>query len=367
MSPEDYKRQAAAAALEFVEPGMRLGLGTGSTAKYFVELLADRVRAGLDVLGVATSEATRADAERLGVPLTTLDETPELDLTIDGADEIAPDLALIKGGGGALLHEKIVAAASSRMIVIADESKWVALLGRFPLPVEVVSFGLAATRRAIGNAAAAVGAPGPITLRRTGDGHAFVTEGGHLILDAALTLRRALQGRTEFMMAHKLARGVRAADVGFSLAMSIGLASAQEPSPSAMALAKELIVLKGSTQLWDAVVPGVIEQAKGVYLQTNPALGKELSDVAAQLRSEYAPRASQLSDQVAQLYAKTFTEQELKDALAFYKTPLGKKIVNEEPKVLDDGFRRIQQWTNKFSEEVMNRMRAEMKKKGYDL
>ena len=146
MNSEDYKRQAAAAALEFVEPGMRLGLGTGSTAKYFVELLADRVRAGLDVVGVATSEATRTDAERLGLPLTTLDETPELDLTIDGADEIAPDLTLIKGGGGALLHEKIVAAASSRMIVIADESKWVALLGRFPLPVEVVSFGLAATR-----------------------------------------------------------------------------------------------------------------------------------------------------------------------------------------------------------------------------
>ena len=110
-----------------------------------------------------------------------------LDVTIDGADEVAPDLSLIKGGGGALLHEKIVAAASSRMIVIADESKWVALLGRFPLPVEVVSFGLAATRRAVESAAAGAGAPGPISLRRTRDGHAFVTDGGHLILDAALT------------------------------------------------------------------------------------------------------------------------------------------------------------------------------------
>jgi ribose 5-phosphate isomerase A len=187
MTAEHYKRQAAAAALEFVRPGMRIGLGTGSTAKCFVELLADRVRAGLDIVGVATSEATRMDADRLGVPLTTLDETPELDLTVDGADEIAPDLTLIKGGGGALLHEKIVAAASARMIVIADESKWVALLGAFPLPVEVVPFGLAATRRAVGNAAAETGAPGPLTLRRTGDGHAFVTEGGHLILDAALT------------------------------------------------------------------------------------------------------------------------------------------------------------------------------------
>src|SRR5260370_33367667 len=124
MTLEDYKREAAAAALEFGEPGMRLGLGTGSTAKCFVELLADRVRAGFDVVGVATSGATRTDAERLGLPLTTLDETPELDLTIDGADEIAPDLTLIKGGGGALLHEKIVAAASPRMTVIADEAKW---------------------------------------------------------------------------------------------------------------------------------------------------------------------------------------------------------------------------------------------------
>ena len=168
-------------------------------------------------------------------------------------------------------------------------------------------------------------------------------------------------------MAHKFARGARAVAFVFAIAMFTGLASAQEPAPSALALAKELIVLKGSTQLWDAVVPGVIEQAKGVFMQTNPALGKELNDVAAQLRTEYAPRASQLVDQVAQLYAKTFTEQELKDALAFYKSPLGRKIVSEEPKVLDDGFRRIQEWTNKFSEEVMGRMRAEMKKKGYDL
>ena len=118
---EAQKRAAAARALEFVRPGMRLGLGTGSTARHFVELLAERVRAGLDVVGVPTSEATRSDAERLGVPLTSLDETPELDLTVDGADEIGPDLSLIKGGGGALLREKIVASASARMIVIADE------------------------------------------------------------------------------------------------------------------------------------------------------------------------------------------------------------------------------------------------------
>ena len=119
------------------------------------------------------------------MPLTTLDETPELDLTIDGADEIAPDLALIKGGGGALLREKIVASASARMIVIADESKWVSALGRFPLPVEVAPFGLAATRRKVEAAAAAAGCPGPALLRRGRDGHAFVTDGGHWILDAS--------------------------------------------------------------------------------------------------------------------------------------------------------------------------------------
>jgi len=185
MDLDAQKRAAAARAVEFVRPGMRLGLGTGSTAKYFVELLAERVRAGLDVIAVPTSEATRSDAERLGVPLTSLDETPELDLTVDGADEIAPDLSLIKGGGGALLREKIVAAASARMIVIADESKWVSALGHFPLPVEVMPFGLAATRRAVEAAAAAVGCAGPALLRRAADGHAFVTDGGHWILDAA--------------------------------------------------------------------------------------------------------------------------------------------------------------------------------------
>jgi ribose 5-phosphate isomerase A len=186
MDIDAQKRAAAARAVEFVQSGMRLGLGTGSTAKHFVELLGERVRAGLDVIAVPTSDATRSDAERLGVALTSLDETPELDLTVDGADEIAPDLSLIKGGGGALLREKIVASASARMIVIADESKWVSALGHFPLPVEVVPFGLAATRRAVEAAVAAAGCTGPALLRRTKDGHAFVTDGGHWILDAAL-------------------------------------------------------------------------------------------------------------------------------------------------------------------------------------
>ena len=128
---------------------MRLGLGTGSTARHFVDLLGERVRMGLDVIAVPTSEATRAQAAALGIALTTLDETPELDLTVDGADEIAPDLTLIKGGGGALLREKIVASASAQMIVIADASKFVPTLGRFPLPIEIAPFGATATRRTV--------------------------------------------------------------------------------------------------------------------------------------------------------------------------------------------------------------------------
>jgi ribose 5-phosphate isomerase A len=186
MTSDALKREAAARALEFVRPGMRLGLGTGSTARHFVELLGERVRAGLDVVGVPTSDATEADAQRVGVPLTTLEQTPRLDLTVDGADEIGPDLALIKGGGGALLREKIVASASAHMIVIADESKVVAALGAFPLPIEVVPFGIAATEIAIGHALEFLALPARLKLRMDSGGHAFVTDGGHRIIDAAI-------------------------------------------------------------------------------------------------------------------------------------------------------------------------------------
>lgn len=186
MDAKVYKRAAAARAVEFVRSGMRLGLGTGSTAQAFVELLAERVRGGLKIVAVPTSEATREQALRLGIPLTTLDDAPELDLTVDGADEISPDLTLIKGGGGALLREKIVASASAKMIVIADASKWVPVLGQFPLPIEILPFGAAATCRAVEAAAAAAGCPGPAALRPGAAGHAFVTDGGHWLLDAQL-------------------------------------------------------------------------------------------------------------------------------------------------------------------------------------
>jgi ribose 5-phosphate isomerase A len=183
---DELKRQAAARALEEVREGMKLGLGTGSTAKHFVELLGMRVRAGLKVIGVPTSEATRAGAERAGIPLTNLDEIDRLDMTVDGADEVDPALNLIKGGGGALLREKIVASASDRMIVIADDTKWVEALGRFPLPVEIIPFGVAATRRAMGEAFAKGGNSGQMVLRKGKDGHVFVTDGGHWIVDAHL-------------------------------------------------------------------------------------------------------------------------------------------------------------------------------------
>ena len=184
MDARQLKIEAARAALDHVEDGMRLGIGTGSTADEFVRLLAARVAAGMKITGVPTSERTASLCAELGIALSTLEETPELDLTVDGADEIDAALNLVKGGGGALLREKIVAAASARMIVIADESKLVETLGRFPLPIEVNRFGLRATEFAIARAAGNLALEGPVTLRMT-DGHPFVTDGGHLILDAS--------------------------------------------------------------------------------------------------------------------------------------------------------------------------------------
>ena len=186
MSADGLKRAAAERALSLVTNGMNLGLGTGSTAAHFVALLGERVRAGLRVSGVPTSEATQTQAQAAGIPLTTLDETPVLDLTVDGADEIDGELRLIKGGGGALLREKIVAAASRRMVVIADSTKRVERLGSFPLPVEVVPFGLEATRRAIVAACTAAGAAGEARLRSAANARPFLTDSGHLILDLSL-------------------------------------------------------------------------------------------------------------------------------------------------------------------------------------
>jgi ribose 5-phosphate isomerase A len=163
---------------------MRLGLGTGSTAKLFVDLLAERVAQGLEVICVPTSEATAAQARSLNVQLSDLEAVQELDITFDGADEIGPGLALIKGAGGALLREKIVAAASARMVVMADASKRVETLGRFPLPIEVNHFGIGATTRAIEALMREFSAEGGLRRRLRADGNPLVTDGGHAIVDA---------------------------------------------------------------------------------------------------------------------------------------------------------------------------------------
>jgi ribose 5-phosphate isomerase A len=179
------KRAAAAHALTYVEAGMTLGLGTGSTAAHLVDLLGQKVAAGFDIQCVPTSEVTAAQARRLNIPLTSLDEVPLIDLTIDGADELDRNLRLIKGGGGALLREKIVATASERMLVIADETKLVATLGAYPLPVEVVPFGLLATRLLVQEYASEAGCSGDIVVRVAKDGTTFRTDSGNLILDCS--------------------------------------------------------------------------------------------------------------------------------------------------------------------------------------
>ncbi|WP_404405069.1 ribose-5-phosphate isomerase RpiA [Pelagibacterium halotolerans] len=182
---EALKRQAAEAAMGEIREGQRIGLGTGSTAKHFVDLLGAKVAEGFQCVCVPTSEQTAAQARGLGIPLTTLEEIDALDVTVDGTDEIDNAFQLIKGGGGALLREKIVAAASGRMVVIADVSKRVETLGAFPLPVEINPFGQAATARAIREVMAEFGAEGGLAPRRKPDGDNFMTDGGHLILDAS--------------------------------------------------------------------------------------------------------------------------------------------------------------------------------------
>ena len=195
---EQMKQKAALRALEEVRDGMKLGLGTGSTARYFVDGLGAQVADGLEVVCVPTSEATRAQAESLGVKLAPLDDLKRLDLTVDGADELDDALRLIKGGGGALLREKIVAAASDRMIVIADDSKKVETLGAFDLPVEVNMFSHGTTAAAIVDALAATGNAGAINLR--GGDDPFITDGGHYIYDCALGAINDAEGLAQTLL-----------------------------------------------------------------------------------------------------------------------------------------------------------------------
>ena len=171
------KQAAAGAAVQLVETGNVVGLGSGSTASFAIHRLAERVRSGLKIVGIPTSKATKTLAEQLGIPLTTLRDNPVIDIDIDGADEIDPQLNLIKGGGGAMLREKVIASASKRFVVVAESVKLVPHLGKFPLPVEVISFAEALVKNRI----EALGARA--TLRKQKDGSVYVTDEGHHILD----------------------------------------------------------------------------------------------------------------------------------------------------------------------------------------
>ena len=185
MTIDDQKKAAALAALDYVKAGMKIGLGTGSTADHFTKALAAKVKDGFAVECVATSKKTFELAKSLGLSLTTLEKAPHLDLTIDGADEFDDKFQLIKGGGGALLIEKIVASSSRYMIVVADQSKKVETLGKFPVPVEVVPFGVNATAWKLKRALSICNLKGQLTLRLK-DGKPFVTDSGNAIIDVAI-------------------------------------------------------------------------------------------------------------------------------------------------------------------------------------
>ena len=179
MANETEKELAGRAAAKLVRDGDIVGLGTGSTAYFAVVALGERVKAGLKIVGIPTSIATEDLARKLAIPLSTLDEHPEIDITIDGADEIDPQLNLIKGGGGALLREKVVASVSKKMIVVGDSSKAVPALGKFPLPVEIIPFARPVVERRLMSLGASA------KLRLKPEGQPFITDNGNHILDAS--------------------------------------------------------------------------------------------------------------------------------------------------------------------------------------
>src|ERR1700693_5884583 len=177
MANDQEKEAAARASLRFVQDGQVVGLGTGSTAAYFIQLLGEQVKNGLRIRGIPSSDRSREQAASLGIPLTTLDECQQIDVAVDGADEFDPQLRLIKGGGGALLREKIVASATRQLVIVADRTKRVAVLGKFPLPVAVIKFAQALVKKKI----EALGAQ--VEVRRNADGKAYLTDENNYILD----------------------------------------------------------------------------------------------------------------------------------------------------------------------------------------
>lgn len=171
------------------------------------------------------------------------------------------------------------------------------------------------------------------------------------------------------MFVHPTARLLCATVLALGVALTSGIAAAQpqQPSAAAIATAKEVITAKGAGGLYAPLVSGVIEKTKGVLLQTNPMLSKDLNEVAAKLHTDYAPRSAEILNEVAKIYASRFTEQELKDTLAFYKSPLGRKLLTEEPSILDQSMKTAQTWAEALSQEIIAKMRAEMKKRGHDI
>jgi len=188
MANDLEKEAAARASLRFVKDGHVVGIGTGSTAAYFIQLLGEQVKKGLRIRGIPTSVHSGEVAASLGIPLTTLDECQQIDVTVDGADEVDPQLRLIKGGGGALLREKIVASATRQYVIITDATKRVPVLGKFPLPVEVIKFAQALITKRI----EALGAK--VVLRRNADGTAYLTDENNYILDCHFGQIRGADG-----------------------------------------------------------------------------------------------------------------------------------------------------------------------------
>eukprot|EP00913_Durusdinium_trenchii_P008262 g7759.t1 len=349
----------------FNQDGMRLGIGTGSTAEEFVRLLAERVHDGLKVRGVPTSERTARLCLELGIPLMSLDELPELDLAIDGADEIDDRLTLVKGGGGALLREKIVAAACGRMIVIADESKLVPVLGKFPLPIEINPFGQKSTRIAIEKVASRLGLTGELSLRQAGDG-IFTTDGGHYILDASFGRIPDAEGlaaeltRIPGVVEHGLFIGMASLAIIAGPAVSVP-ARAQEVSEAHLTAARQAIASLNVTDRFDNILPTLAEQLKAQFIQASPNFQNQISAIVDEQALALAPRRADLEKEAATIYAKAFSVDELKTISTFFNTEAGKKLLSTTPLVSRELGRAAEIWSNGISRDLASQSTQKLK------